>query len=176
MRRALRLGAQAVLYAAFAAALGYFSTSPAFEPLPAGHALIRLSLNHAGQRKFECRTRTAAELAKLAPNMRAPEDCPRERAPVRVKVELDGSSVADIVAQPAGLSRDGASVAYRRLPVPAGTHRLRVSLADDAAGTFDRVREATLRLDPGRVLVIDFEPGQGGILLRHAPPAEGPPK
>ncbi len=166
MNAALRYGLQAVLYGAFAATLGYFSTAPAFEPLPTGHALIRLSLNHAGQRKVACRTRTAEELAKLAPNMRAAEDCSRERAPVRVKVDLDGRSVADIVAQPAGLSRDGASVAYRRLPVPAGTHRVRVSLADDAAGTFDRVREEEVRLEPGRVLVIDFEPGKGGIILR----------
>ena len=166
MNAALRYGLQALLYGAFAASLGYFSTSPAFEPLPAGHALIRVSLNHAGQRKEACRTRTPGELAKLAPNMRALEDCPRERAPVRVKVDLDGRSVADIVAPPAGLSRDGASVAYRRIPVPAGAHALRVSFADDAAGTFDRVLEEEVRLGPGRVLVIDFEPGKGGILLR----------
>ena len=30
------------------------------------------------------------ELAKLAPNMRTPMDCPRERSPVRVRLELDG--------------------------------------------------------------------------------------
>ncbi|NJD88871.1 MAG: hypothetical protein FIB05_12780 [Betaproteobacteria bacterium] len=166
MNAPLRYGLQAVLYAAFAATLGYFSTSPAFEPLPAGHALIRLSLNHAGQRKAACRVRSAEELAKLAPNMRAAEDCPRERAAVRVKVDLDGRSVADITAPPAGLSRDGASVAYRRIPVQAGTHRIRVALADDAAGTFDRLREEEVRLEPGRVLVIDFEPGKGGIVLR----------
>jgi hypothetical protein len=166
VNRALRYGLQAVLYGAFAATLGYLSTSPAFEPLPPGHALIRLSLNHAGNRKFACRTRSPEELAKLAPNMRSTQDCPRERAPVRVQVDLDGRRVADIVALPAGLSRDGASVAYRRLPVPAGTHRLRVSFADDTAGTFDRVREEDVRLEPGRVLVIDFEPGKGGIILR----------
>jgi len=166
MNRAVAWGLQVVLYGAFAATLGWFSTSPAFEPLPPGHALIRVSLNHAGQRKSACRTRSPEELAKLAPNMRAAEDCPRERAPVLVKVELDGKSVADIVAIPAGLSRDGASVAYRRIPVPAGTHRIRVALADDAAGTFDRVREEEMRLEPGRVLVVDFEPGKGGIVLR----------
>ncbi|MCM2328202.1 MAG: hypothetical protein NDI88_09960 [Lysobacter sp.] len=166
MNRAVAWGLQVVLYGAFAATLGWFSTSPAFEPLPPGHALIRVSLNHAGQRKAACRTRSPEELAKLAPNMRAAEDCPRERAPVLVKVELDGKSVADIVAIPSGLSRDGASVAYRRIPVPAGTHRIRVKLADDAAGTFDRVREEEMRLDPGRVLVVDFEPGKGGIVLR----------
>ena len=166
MNAVLRYSLQVALYGAFAATLGILSTSPAFEPLPPGHALIRLSLNHAGQRKVACRTRTAEELAKLAPNMRAAEDCSRERAPVRVKVELDGVAMAEIVAQPAGLSSDGASVAYRRIPVVAGTHHLRVAFADDAAGTFDRTREEDVHLAPGRVLVIDFEPGKGGIVLR----------
>lgn len=166
MNPVLRYGLQAVLYGAFAVTLGTLSTSPAFEPLPPGHALIRLSLNHAGQRRLACRTRTPEELAKLAPNMRAAEDCPRERAPVRIKLELDGAPMADIVAPPAGLARDGASVAYRRIPVAAGKHRLRVAIADDAAGTYDRVREEEVALEPGRVLVIDFEPGKGGILLR----------
>ena len=166
MKPAVRWALQMPLYAAFAAALGWFSTSPAFEPIAPGHALIRISLNHAGQRKAACHVRTPEELAKLAPNMRAAEDCPRERAPVRVQVELDGKPVADIVATPAGLSRDGASIAYRRIAVPAGEHRLRVRLADDAAGTFDRVRDETVSLAPGRVLVVDFAPAMGGILLR----------
>lgn len=166
MNAGLRVVTQAALYAAFAAFVGYFSTSPAFEPIAPGQALLRISLNHAGQRKSACHVRTPEELAKLAPNMRAAEDCPRERAPVRVKVELDGKPIADIVATPAGLSRDGASVAYRRLAVPAGEHRLRIALADDAAGTFDRVREETVTLEAGRVLVVDFAPAKGGILLR----------
>lgn len=166
MNAGLRVVTQAALYAAFAAFVGYFSTSPAFEPIAPGQALLRISLNHAGQRKSACHVRTPEELAKLAPNMRAAEDCPRERAPVRVKVDLDGKPIADIVAIPAGLSRDGASVAYRRLVVPAGEHRLRVALADDAAGTFDRVREETVTLEAGRVLVVDFAPAKGGILLR----------
>ena len=58
----------------------------------------------AGRRWVRCRRRTAEERAKLAPTMRAPGDCPRERAAVGVKVELDGRPVADIVAPPAGLS------------------------------------------------------------------------
>jgi len=162
----LRFTLQVPLYAAFVAAIGYLSTSPAFEPIAPGHALIRISLNHAGQRKVACRARSDEELARLAPNMRATQDCPRERAPVRVRVELDGTQVADIVAQPAGISRDGASTAYRRIAVPAGEHRLRVALADDAAGTFDRERDETVNLAAGRVLVVDFAPAQGGILLR----------
>jgi hypothetical protein len=82
---ALRYGAQALLYAAFVAVIGYFSTSPPYRHLPAGDALLKLSLTHAGARKEACRERTADELAKLAPNMRAQSVCPRERAPVKVQ-------------------------------------------------------------------------------------------
>ena len=168
MNAALRYGLQVLLYGAFAATLGYLSTSPAFEPLaarPRAHPPLAQPRRAAQGRLPHA---LAEELAKLAPNMRAAEDCPRERAPVRVQASTSTAyAMADIVAPPAGLSRDGASVAYRRIPVPAGTHRLRVSLADDAAGTFDRVREEDGACSPpGRVLVIDFEPGKGGIVLR----------
>ena len=40
--------------------------------------LLKLSLSHAGARKEACHQRSAEELAKLAPNMRAPSVCPRE--------------------------------------------------------------------------------------------------
>jgi hypothetical protein len=49
-------------------------------PLAPEEALIKLSFVHHGQRVAECRPYTADELAKLAPNMRAPLKCGRERA------------------------------------------------------------------------------------------------
>ena len=69
MRTVARYVAQALLYAAFAAVIGYFSTSPAYVHLPQGDALLKVSLTHAGVRKNACRERSAEELAKLAPNM-----------------------------------------------------------------------------------------------------------
>ena len=71
---------QALCYAAFVAFVGYFSTSPSYVHLPAGEALVKLSFQHAGQRKVPCRERTPEELAKLAPNMRAAQDCRRSVA------------------------------------------------------------------------------------------------
>jgi hypothetical protein len=155
--------AQVALYAPFVALVGYFSTSPVYQHLAPDQALIRLSISHAAQRKSECRERTPEELAKLAPNMRAPLDCPRERAAVAVELELDGKLVVQAVAPPSGLTGDGASTVYRRLPVAAGTHRIVVRLRDRAGGGFNYVREAELELKPGRVLVIDFHAARGGF-------------
>jgi hypothetical protein len=157
---------QAVCYAAFMAIVGYFSASPAYVHLPAGQALVKLSFQHAGERKEACRERSPEELAKLAPNMRAASLCPRERAPVEVEIEMDGKPLFAIVAPPRGLSRDGASTVYRRIEVPAGTHAFVAKLKDAPAGGFGYVTDRTIDLASGRVLVIDFDAKEGGWVFR----------
>ena len=164
--RAVRYVAQAVLYAAFVAVIGYFSNRPAYEHLPANDALLKVSLSHAGARKEACRERSAEELAKLAPNMRAQSVCPRERVPVVVEVEVDGARVFHVVAAPTGFAKDGASTIYRRLPIVAGRHRITARLSDTADGAFDYARDATLDIAPGRVVVVDFDPARGGLVIR----------
>ncbi len=167
MNAAARYAIQAVLYAAFAAFVGYFATAPVFEHLAPGEALVRLSFSHAAQRNEPCRNRTPEELAKLAPNMRAKEVCPRARSPVTVEIELDGKPLYRIVAPPAGLAADGASTVYRRLTVPAGRHEVRARLSDNAQGEFNYVAERTIELAAGRVLLIDFNATEGGFVFRH---------
>lgn len=167
MASPLRYAGQALLYAAFAAVVGVLSTWPPFRLLGDDEALLRLSLLHPGQPRGDCRQRTPEELAKMPPQMRTPLDCPRERSPVMVRVELDGQPVIDESFAPAGLSRDGASAAYRRLAIKAGAHTLRVQLNDDARRSdFPYQREATLQVTPGQIVLIDFNPAKGGLLIR----------
>lgn len=154
---------QAVLYAAFAGFIGVFSHWPPYQALPPGQAVVKVSFIHHGQRVQPCRPYTPEELAQLAPNMRTPLKCGRERAPVEIEVDVDGATVYRRVALPSGLSRDGASSVYHRLAVAAGEHRIHVRLKDSTAAGFGHVREATLRLHAGQVLVIDFDPQKGGI-------------
>lgn len=162
----IRYAAQGALYAAFVAVIGYFSDSPAYQHLSPGDALLKLSLSHAGARKEPCRERSADELAKLAPNMRAQTSCPRERSPVTVEIVLDDTPLFRVAAPPSGLAKDGASTIYRRVPVAAGTHRIGARLADGPTGAFTFVRETTIDLAPGRVVVIDFDAAQGGFIFR----------
>ena len=162
-----RYAGQIVLYALFAGFIGYFSDSPRYQHLQPGEALLRLSFSHPGKIKADCRRRTPEELAKLPANMRAPLDCPRERSPVVVRVELDGAELVRESFAPSGLSRDGNSSGYRRLPIAAGRHRVRVQFNDDVRASgfnyeLDRVVEAA----PGQVVLIDFAPERGGVLIR----------
>ncbi|MBI1943282.1 MAG: hypothetical protein HYS35_06405 [Betaproteobacteria bacterium] len=166
MKQALRIAAQLALYVPLMALIGYFSAAPRFSPIGEGEALLRLSFVHAAQRKEPCRERSAAELAKLAPNMRAALDCPRERAPLLVELEIDGGVVLRREVPPAGLRRDGNATVYYRLPLPAGRHRIVARLRDRPEGGFNYVREQTVELGPGRALLIDFAAAQGGFLFR----------
>jgi len=166
-----RRGATAILrgvlaWGAFGALIVMLSHAPSIAPLPEGAAMLQVSIAHAGVRLAPCRRLSAEELAVRAPNMRAPEICPRGRSPVRVTVTLDGRVLLDETLAPSGLARDGTSSLYRRLPIPAGEHRLTVRVIDDLrrpAHAFER--SATLKLVPGRVLSVDFKPARGGIVL-----------
>ena len=162
--RALLL--QVPAYAAFAAFVGYFSAAPAYRHVQPGRAVVKLSFTHAGERKVACRERSPEELAKLAPNMRAALDCPRERSDVRVEIEMDGAPLYATVERPSGLRHDLPSVVYRRLEVPAGPHRFRARLADDASGAWRHRGESTIELAPGGLLVIDFAASRGGFIFR----------
>lgn len=154
-------------YGLFGAVLAVFSAAPAYRPLAADQALLRLSMRVSGALLEPCRELSAEELARLPPNMRAAQVCPRARAPVRIRLELDGRSIADERLNPRGLARDGAAVLYRRIPVTAGVHRVRIQVAENAhTATFEHEHSAAVTLVPGQILTIDFQPQRGGIELR----------
>ncbi|MEO8143297.1 MAG: hypothetical protein ABI654_03705 [Betaproteobacteria bacterium] len=161
----LRYALQALAYAAFAAVLGYFSTSPAYRLRADDEAVVKLSFTHAAQLARPCRERSAEELARLAPNMRNKMDCPRERVEVKVELDMDGAPLYRIGASPAGLHRDGASTVYRRLAIPAGRHRFRARLADGPDGEFSFTAETVVDLAPGQVLIVDFATDRSGFVF-----------
>ncbi len=167
MKQALRIAAQLALYVPLMALIAYFSSNPRYSPIKEDEALLRLSFIHAAERKEPCRTRGAEELAKLAPNMRAAQDCPRERAPVLVELDVDGAMLLSRELPPSGIKRDGNAAFYYRLPLPAGKHLVAVRLRDRPGGEFNYQKSETVELAPGRVLLIDFIGAQGGFIFRR---------
>ena len=166
MHRLVQLAGQAIAYALFAVAIGYFATRPAYTHLDPDKALIKLSFSHAGQRKGDCRRLTPEELAELAPNMRRPLDCPRERLPLRVELLLDGETLFRGALPPSGLAGDGASTVYRKFPVTSGQHRLTARLRDTARTEgFDYESERDVVLDPRQIFVVDFKAALGGFIF-----------
>lgn len=166
-RGALAWVGQVVLYGLFALFIGVFSHWPSYRHLAPDTALVKLSLVHAGKPVSDCRTLSAEELAKLPPNMRVATSCPRERSPVTVELDIDGRNAARAEAHPSGLSRDGSSAVYHRLPVPAGERLIQVRLRDDVRSPgFAYTLERRVKLAPAQVLVIDFNPDRGGLFFK----------
>jgi hypothetical protein len=72
---------------------------------------------------------------------------------------------------PVGLSGDGPSAVYRRLPVAAGDHQLEVRLRDSARTEgFDYHHQAQVTLGPREIMVVDFRAEMGGFLFRQDEP------
>ncbi len=149
---------QVFAYAAFGAALVLASHGPAYRPLAPGGALVLVSVAHPSRPEGACRRLSETELAARAPNMRAPLECPRRRVPVRVTMDIDGRTVVDETALPSGLAQDGSASLYRRIPVEAGRHDVRVRMLDEE-------RSAGIVLGAGQVLRIEYRPAQGGIVI-----------
>jgi len=158
---------QAVIYFGFAILLGYFSAAPAYTHFPADRALIKLAFAHSAQPKGECRRLSQKELQGLAPNMRAPMVCPRERWPVEVELHIDGEESYRASLPPSGLSGDGPARAYVRIPLPHGRHDVRIGLRDSGrAEGFDYSWSGSVVLVPRQSLLIDFRAANGGFALR----------
>jgi len=166
MHRALQYFGQFIAYALFALVVGYFATQPAYTYLDPDKALIKMSFSHAGEHLQECRRLTQEELNLLPPNMRRPMDCLRERVALLIELELDGEILYRDELAPSGLAGDGASTAYRKFPVPAGSHRLVARLRDSRREDgFDYEQAAVVTLVPRQNFVIDFRPELGGFLF-----------
>lgn len=167
---------QAMLYAPAAAALAYFSSQPPYTHQDPSLALVKVSFSHAGVRKEDCRRLTPEEIAALPPNMRRTESCSRERVPLLLEMEVDGSLLVQAELPPSGLAGDGAASIYRRLPVAAGSHEFVARLRDSRRGQgFDFEKGARIELPPRQVLAIDFQPDAGGFLFMAGAMRPGPP-
>ncbi len=163
----VRYAGQAVVYAVLAVATGYFASRPALDYFPSDAAQLKLSFAHGSQRIVECRRLTVDEIAKLPPKERRPNNCARERVPIRVQLLLDEQPIYDEVLQPTGFSRDGPATVYRKFRVAPGRHEITARLRDSArVDGFDHESRFTVELAPRQNLAIDFKSDHGTFSFR----------
>ena len=155
---------QVVNYTLFMAIVWYFSFQPPYRQLAEDSAVVTLAFGHAAQRITECTVLSQEELNKLAPNMRKPMDCPRERSPVTIELRLDGELAAREVLKAPGLYQDQSVHVYRSVKVPQGEHLLSVWMNDDVnvnGPTFEFEQSVTLQ--PAQRLVVSFDPNKNNF-------------
>jgi len=158
----------AVAYAAFAIIVGCFSVWPSLQLIDNDKAMISLSFSYAGERIRECRKLTQEELNKLPPNMRKPDDCPRERLPIRVVFSSNGKALYEAIRMPSGLWRDGSSNVYERMTVEGKNQRLFIGMNQRGESPeFDFSLEKEVELVPGEHLVVEFDDIQQTFVFRQ---------
>ena len=169
MAKFLQYIGQGLFYTLFMGVIGYFSSFPKYTHMTQDETLIKLSFRHAGQHVGECRERSPEELAQLPSYQRkgGAMVCPRERADVVVELEMDGKQLYHEVLRATGLAHSSNANIYRRITVKAGVHTLKARLRDHPGGDFNYVREETIALAPGRIMVIDFKAATGGFVFRN---------
>jgi hypothetical protein len=152
-----------ILFSAVAA----FANRPVYRQVPEGSAIIVLTFVHGADRKAECRRLSPEEIAKLPPNMRKVQDCPRGRRPIYVELELSGRDLFRASLPPTGIAGDGPSRVYQRFVVPAGRYEIAARMRDTPrTDGFDHQRTETVTLSPGQLFVVDFRSERGEFVYR----------
>ncbi len=167
MPNAKRLLLQILNYTVFMALVWYFSFSPPYVRLTPEESMITLALSHAGKPAHECRRKSQEELAKLPPNMRVPEECPRERSPIKIEVLMNDKYVIDETVDPPGLYKDQGVDIYHSVKVPKGEHMLEIRMNDNVRveGPTHHYRQA-VSLGSAQLLVIQFNNAQNQFVLK----------
>lgn len=151
---------QILAYSFFMVFIAYLSSRPIWQHTQPDEATVKISIRHAGKIVGECRSLNEEEMKRLPANMKVVQQCPRERSPVSLTIELDGQPLYESVARPSGLQKDGVSTFYARFAIPAGEHKIRARLKDDANNPeVAYLEERHLNVQPRQVMVIDFKDG-----------------
>ena len=165
MKAAAKMAARFAVLALVFMGVAALSNRPVHRSLPDGVGVLTLSFSHGADRRAACRPATPEELAKLPPNMRRPEICPRDRPPIRVEFDIDGRRMFAADVPPSGIAGDGPSRVHQRFVLPAGDHDVAVRMRERPDGDFAWHAERTIRLAPGASRVIDFRAASGGFVF-----------
>ena len=153
---------QGVNYTVFMTIIWYFATSPSVRVIADNEAMFTIAFGHAGETREPCRKMSAEELAKLAANMRAAEDCPRERSPVAIEVRMDNKLVYEETLAPPGLFNDGGVNIFYSHKIPAGSHHFEIKMDDSVRSAgFNHTFAQNIEIEANKILLFGFEPDQG---------------
>ena len=167
MSGALRTAGQFVVILALFAGVAWLSSRPTFHQIPSDSAVMMLTFVHGADRKGECRRLSPEAIAKLPPNMRRVQDCPRVRRSIYVELDVDGRNVYRADLAPTGIAGDGPSRVYQRFVLPVGKYDVAVRMRDTArAEGFDHEGRETIDFAPAQLLVIDYRPESGEFIFR----------
>src|SRR6516165_10214472 len=163
----IKIVGQLVVIGSLFAGVATISNRPVYRQTPPGTGIMMLAFVHGADRRTECRRLTPEEIAKRAPNMRRALDCPRERRPLFVELDVGGRVIYQASLRPTGIAGDGPSRVYKRFVMPAGQYDVVVRMRDTSRSDgFDHERREHVALATDQMLVIDFREETGEFMFR----------
>lgn len=165
MKNAIKMLARMAVLTLVFLGVAALSNWPSYRNLPEGTGVLILSFSHGADRRASCRKATPEELAKMPPNMRRPEICPRDRPSIRVEFDIDGKRMYEAEVPPSGIAGDGPSRVHQRFMLPAGSYDVAIRMSERLEGDFTWVGERTIWIEPGANRVIDFRSNAGGFVF-----------
>jgi len=151
---------QVLLYGLFFVPLVYITSNPLYTHQQADMATLKVAVRHAGNIVGECTRLSSEQYANLPANMKRPEVCPRERSPLRLELQLDGDTLYAETVPASGIHSDGVYSIYLRFSVPAGQHRLHLTMNDDMSVEGDTWQlDQAIELAERQVMVVGFKEG-----------------
>ncbi len=167
MINGVRLFGQFVVIAALFAGVAAFADWPVYRQTPRDTGIVMLSFVHGADRRADCRRLTPEEIAKLPPNMRRVQDCPRGRRPIYVELNISDRVTYRASLPPTGIAGDGPSRVYERFVLPIGQYDIVVRMRDTARTEgFDYERAAHITLGPDQMIVVDFRSQPPGFIFQ----------
>jgi len=155
---------QAVNLLVFMMIIAFFASGLTVRQLEAGTAVVTLAFGHAGNPIHACHKRSEEELNALAPTMRAPLICPRERSVIEVELYMDDKLIHAVTAPPPGLFSDQGVDVYEKIVVPIGQHTFRVQMKDNVLEEgYTHSGNYTADLKAAQLLFIGFRQQNGFI-------------
>jgi hypothetical protein len=162
----IRIVGQLAVIGALFGAVALLSNRPVYRQTQPGTGVVMLTFVHGADRRASCRRLSAEEIAKLPLNMRRTEECPRERRPVYVELDVDGRTIYQASLRPTGIAGDGPSRVYERFVLPAGQYDIAVRMRDSARSEgFDHQGGERVALAPDQMFVIDFRADNGEFVF-----------
>ena len=102
---------------------------------------------------------------KLPPNMRKPEDCPRERSPIIIEAKLDGKTIFSKTRMPPGIFSDGSVNIFYNSKIPAGKHAFEIQMDDSVRKQgFDHKHKQDIDIKPAQILLVEFDNLKGFVI------------
>lgn len=118
-----------------------------------------VSFKHPGVKSETCRKLSAEELADKPVHLRQETVCERSRAPVRLRVTIDGKPRMERSYTPSGLFEDGNSIAVERLSLSPGRHLISLDIADSHEEVWNYHDEREVTFEAHRREVVLFDRG-----------------